>query len=216
MTWCTIFFVSDVIEQEFHHHADAGYIATDKLLPNGLVMHGLWVSFAEDCVLTCTVKPGCWRVKAMPYLVKPSEPHHPGDNCFIVEGWSWADGTRLTVMLFYGAITIGPLICAKICWLAEPKHELFDSAYQQNFVHLGGPIVMGVYYIMIIIKILKEPLWRIWLGCSPTGYTPSDNYGISTCNSNDVTHSAEGFSQAAILWKLTRQHRTNRRTQLLL
>ena len=63
---------------------------------------------------------------------------------------------------------------------------------------------MGVYYIMIIIKILRKRISidRIFalpslsnyslmaiegttLSCSPSGYTPSDDYGISTCHSNE-------------------------------
>ena len=77
---------------------------------------------------------------------------------------------------------------------------------------------MDVYYIMIFVKILIEHIsmdrifhdrlcqiilwWQLnephcsaWL-CY---YAPSDDYGISTCNSNNVTRSAEGLSQAAIL-----------------
>ena len=77
--------------------------------------------------------------------------------------------------------------------------ECFDAANQQIWVHLWGPCVMGVYYIMVTIKILrkrilinrifdnrrcqiilwwqlKEPLCRAWFGCSPSGYTPSDDY----------------------------------------
>ena len=73
---------------------------------------------------------------------------------------------------------------------------------------------MGVYYIMIIIKISKKRIsigrifhfcrcqiiiWRsemelfdrAWFGCCHSGRIPSDAYGIPTCNSNDVTHSAE-------------------------
>ena len=77
--------------------------------------------------------------------------------------------------------------------------ECFDAVNQQIWMHLWGPCVMGVYYIMLIIKILrkrmlinrifdnrrcqiilwwqlKEPLCRAWFGCSPNGYTPSDDY----------------------------------------
>ena len=73
---------------------------------------------------------------------------------------------------------------------------------------------MGVYYIMIIIKISKErilidqifhfrrcqvilwwnemePFDRAWLGCCPSGRIPSVDYGIPTCSPNDVTLSAE-------------------------
>ena len=43
-------------------------------------------------------------------------------------------------------ITIGPHKSTKICWCAD----------QQMWVHLWGPCVMGVYYIMIIIEISKK------------------------------------------------------------
>ena len=83
----------------------------------------------------------------------------------------------------------------------ESDNECFEADNHQIWMHLWGPGVMGVY--MIIIKMLrkcilnsrifyyhrceitlwgqlKEPLCRAWLGCSPSGYTPSDDYGIST------------------------------------
>ena len=73
---------------------------------------------------------------------------------------------------------------------------------------------MGVYYIMIIIKILKKRiligrifhfrccqmiLWlnemelfdRAWFGCCPSGCIPCDDHGIPTCSSNDVMCSPE-------------------------
>ena len=77
--------------------------------------------------------------------------------------------------------------------------------------------MMGVYYIMIIIKISKkriligrifhfhhceiilwwnemEPFDRALFGCCPSGRIPSDDYGIPTCRSNDVTRSAEHWA----------------------
>ena len=95
--------------------------------------------------------------------------------------------------------------------------DCFDAANQQIWVHLWGPIVMAVYYIMIIIKIstkriligrifyfrrcqiilwwnLMEPFERALFGCCPSGRIPSDGYGIPTCRSNDVTRSAEQWA----------------------
>ena len=108
--------------------------------------------------------------------------------------------------------------------------ECFDATNQQIWVHLWGPCVMGVYYIMIIFKIfrkrilinrifdnrryqnivwwqLKEPLCRAWFGCSPSGYTPSDDY-MEFPRSIQMTSRAalKGLSQAAVLWKPARQH----------
>ena len=79
--------------------------------------------------------------------------------------------------------------------------------------------VMGVYYIMIIIKISKKRIlidrifhfrrcqvirWRnemepfdcAWFGCCHSGVIHSDDYGIptSTCSSNKVTRSAEHWA----------------------
>ena len=77
--------------------------------------------------------------------------------------------------------------------------------------------MMGVYYIMIIIKISKkriligrifhfhhcqiilwwdemEPFDRALFGCCPSGRIPSDDYGIPACRSNDVTRSAEHWA----------------------
>ena len=92
---------------------------------------------------------------------------------------------------------------------------------------------MGVYYIMIIIKIEKtyfnrpnfpfpslsnktlselvEPFDRVLFGCYLSGRIPSDDYGIPTCNSNDVTRSAVGLPQAARRWKQMRTHAPKRR-----
>ena len=50
--------------------------------------------------------------------------------------------------------------------------------------------------------------------CSLSGHTPSDNYEISTCNSKDITCSADGLSQMAILWKQA-QHTPMCRKHLL-
>ena len=78
---------------------------------------------------------------------------------------------------------------------------------------MWGPYVMGVYYIMIIIKISKkriligrifhfrrcqlilwrnkmEPFDRAWFGCCPSVRIPSDDYGIPQRSSNDATHRA--------------------------
>ena len=93
----------------------------------------------------------------------------------------------------------------------------FDATNQQIWVNLWGPCVLGVYYIMIIIKISKkriligrifhfrrcqiilwrdemEPFDRAWFGCCPSGRIPSDDYEIPTCSSNDVTRSAEHWA----------------------
>ena len=68
---------------------------------------------------------------------------------------------------------------------------------------------MGVYYLMIIIKLSRkrisisgifhsrrfqiilrsnemEPFRRAWFGCCPSGRIPCNDYGIPTCSSNDV------------------------------
>ena len=91
--------------------------------------------------------------------------------------------------------------------------ECFDAAIQQIWVHLWGPCVMGLYYVIIIITISKkrilidwifhfhrcqmtllrnemEPFYRAWFSCCPSGRIPSDDYGIPTCSSNDVTRTA--------------------------
>ena len=39
-----------------------------------------------------------------------------------------------------------------------------------------------------------EPFNRAWFGCCPSGRIPSDDYGIPTCSSNDVTCSAEHWA----------------------
>ena len=110
--------------------------------------------------------------------------------------------------------------------------SVFDAANQQIWVHLWGPCVMGLYYIMIIIKILKKrilinrisdnrrcqiilwwqlkaPLSRAWFGCFPGGYTPSDDY-MEFPRAIQMTSRAalKGVSQAAVLWKPARQHTT--------
>ena len=157
--------------------------------------------------------------------------------------WHWKNhswnGPQYLAITIYRPITIGPHKGMKICWAKTWVIASVLMPHQQIWAHLWGPGMMDVYCIMIIIKILrkrilihqmfhdlhcqiilwqqlKETLRHAWLGCSPSGYTPSDDYGISTCNSNDVMCRAEGLSQAAILWKLAWQHTTKRRTQLLL
>ena len=40
--------------------------------------------------------------------------------------------------------------------ISTSDSECFDAANQQMSVHLWGPCVMGVYYIMIIIEISKK------------------------------------------------------------
>ena len=39
-----------------------------------------------------------------------------------------------------------------------------------------------------------EPCDLAWFGCCPSGRIPSDDYGIPTCISNDVTRSAEHWA----------------------
>ena len=56
-----------------------------------------------------------------------------------------------------------------------------------------------------------EPFDRDWFGCCPSGHIPSDGHGIPTCNSNDVTRSALGLTQAASRWKQMRTHAPKRR-----
>ena len=93
---------------------------------------------------------------------------------------------------------------------------------------------MGVYYIMIIIKISKKRiligqifhfhccqiiLWwndmeafdRAWFGCCPSRRIPSDDNWIPTCSSNDVnvTCNAIGLTQATGRWKQMRTHAQN-------
>ena len=53
------------------------------------------------------------------------------------------------------------------------------------------------------------------VGCCPMGRIPSDDYGIPTCNSNDVSRSAVGLSQATNRWKQMRTHAPKRRECLL-
>ena len=117
--------------------------------------------------------------------------------------------------MLYGPIMIGPHKCTQMCWLAQSKtsdSKCFDAANQQIWVHLWGPCMMGVYYIMIIIKISKQRiligrifhfrrcqiiLWRnkmepfdlAWFGCCPIRHIWSDDYWIPTCSSNEVTRS---------------------------
>ena len=118
-------------------------------------------------------------------------------------------GIVLCRVMLYGPVTVGPHKYRNICWLAESKH----AANHQMWVHLWGPCVTGPYNIMAVIKISKKRiligriyhfrrcqiiLWwnemelfdRAWFGCCPSGRIPSDDYGIPTCSSNDVTCSS--------------------------
>ena len=61
-----------------------------------------------------------------------------------------------------------------------------------------------------------EPFDRAWFGCCPSGRIPSIDYGIPTCNSNDITSSAVGLSQTAGRWKQMRTHTSKRRKRLFL
>ena len=103
------------------------------------------------------------------------------------------------------------------------------TANRQFFVHSWRPIMMNVHYIMITNNILTkrilinrifhfrrcqiilwwqstEPSDRTCFGCFSSGHNLSDDYGIPTCNSNDVTRSAVGLSQTASRWKQMRTH----------
>ena len=113
--------------------------------------------------------------------------------------------------------------------MSDSDSECFDAANQQIWVHLWGPCKMGVYHIMIIIKISKkhiligqifhfyccqiilwqnkmEPFDCAWFGCCPSGRIPSDDYGIPMCNSNDDKCSVIGLTQAVSRWKQMRTH----------
>ena len=61
-----------------------------------------------------------------------------------------------------------------------------------------------------------EPFDRAWFSCCPSGRIPSDEYGIPTCSSNDVTRSTVGLTQAANHWKQMRTHAQNRNNACLL
>ena len=130
--------------------------------------------------------------------------------------------------VLYGLIRSVPHQGMKICWLEESKQQrqwVFGVANRQIGVHLGAPGVMGVYYIMIIIKTLKtdwilfflrcqiilwwqsaEPHWRAWFGCCLHGHTPSYDYGIPTCDFNDATRSVAGLFHAATHWATDTKH----------
>ena len=82
LTWLFV----DVIELSFHLDYKFGFMALDKILPEGLVMHGVRVPTAEECILHCIGRMACRRAKVVPHLVKPSEPDKPGENCFLIEG----------------------------------------------------------------------------------------------------------------------------------
>ena len=61
-----------------------------------------------------------------------------------------------------------------------------------------------------------EQFDRVWFGCCPSGRIPSGDYGIPTRNSNDITRSAVGLSQAANCWKQMRTHAPKPRECLFL
>ena len=44
---------------------------------------------------------------------------------------------------------------------------------------------------VILWQKVMEPFDSAWFGCCPWGHIPSDDYGIPTCSSNDITRSAE-------------------------
>ena len=52
-------------------------------------------------------------------------------------------------------------------------------------------------YQIILWRHSMEAFDRAWFGCCPSGRTHFDDYGIPSCNSNDVTCSGAGLSQAA-------------------
>ena len=62
-------------------------------------------------------------------------------------------------------------------------------------------LIARIFYFrrcqLILWQQSMEPFDRAWFGCCPRGHIPSDDYGVPTRNSNDVTCSAVGLSQAA-------------------
>ena len=116
-------------------------------------------------------------------------------------------------------ITIGPHKCTKICWLAD----------LQIWVHLWGPcgcVLYNDYHRNIekadfnrsnfpfpsqsinTLVALDGTIWSCLVWLLPIR---SDDYGMRTCNLNDVTVSAVGLSQTASRWKQVRTHATKRR-----
>ena len=60
-----------------------------------------------------------------------------------------------------------------------------------------------------------ESFDRAWFGCCLSGCILFNDYGIPSCNSNDVTHSIIKLSQAASHWKQKQTHTPKRRECLL-
>ena len=99
-------------------------------------------------------------------------------------------------------------ICeAHVWWVCITKWS--SSKYRKNILicrifHFCGWQIILWWHSM-------EPFDCAWFGCCPSGRIPSDVYGIPTCNSNDVTRSAVGLTQAASRWKQMRTHAPKRR-----
>ena len=94
-----------------------------------------------------------------------------------------------------------------VWWVCITKWS--SSKYRKNILicrifHFCGWQIILWWHSM-------EPFDCAWFGCCPSGRIPSDDYGIPTCNSNDVTRSAVGLTQAASRWKQMRTHAPKRR-----
>ena len=137
----------------------------------------------------------------------------------------------MTFVIRSPATVILIIIRAHHEWPSQMHEHLLISrvaANQQIWVHLWGPGVMGMYYIMIIIKMLRKCILidrifdnrrcQIILDLAvPMADTLRPTI-IEFPRAIRMTSRAtlKGFSQAGVLWEPARQHTAERRTQLLL
>ena len=101
-------------------------------------------------------------------------------------------------------------------WAMRDECVLYNDHHQ----NIGNRILIGrIFHFrrcqMILWRSEMESFYRAWFGCCSNGRIPADDYEIPTCNSNDVTGSAVGLTQAASRWKQVRAHAPKRREYLL-
>ena len=150
---------------------------------------------------------------------------HAGGHSVATEACTSRKIIKHYYVLVYEPIRIGPDEYTKTCWIAESKQgRVFCATNRQIWVYLGAPVVMDVYYIMIIIKTLKkidrifhflriqmilrrqstEPPERAWFGCGFYGSTLSHDYGIPTCDLNDIMRSTAGLPKQLLVKQQTK------------
>ena len=79
-----------------------------------------------------------------------------------------------------------PWVCI-IFWYHQNIGYSYFNRQDFPFPLLSNDILAAIY----------GTIDRAWVGCCPGEHIPPDDCGIPTCNSNDVTRSAVGFSLAA-------------------